>query len=211
MRCTVYIGVWFGLCSALGCKKVPEPTNTRPAPTAIQAVPALRSSAERPPPKADLPPVEITWQDPPSFRRVQPKSRMRKASYEVPRASGDTEDGDLAVFYFGPGEGGGVEANVERWIGQFSGVPKDKVRRADRQVNGLVAHTIEIDRGTFASGMPGMPGANAGPRKDYGMLGGIVEAPSGSYYFKLTGPTNTVKAAHDAFYKLVDSVRVAGS
>jgi hypothetical protein len=152
-----------------------------------------------------LPPVEITWLDPPSFRRVPPKNPMRKASYEVPHAPNDKEDGELAVFYFGPGQGGGIEQNVDRWVKQFSGVQPSDVKRADRQANGLREHTVEIARGTFDSGMPGM--GSSGPKKDYALEGAIVEAPSGAYFFKLTGPAQTVAAARAAFMQMLDSVK----
>lgn len=44
---------------------------------------------------------------------------------------------------------------------------------------------------------------------NYGLLGAIVVAPSGAeFFFKLTAPSKTVKAARKPFYKLLDSVRV---
>lgn len=136
---------------------------------------------------------------------MPPKNAMRKASYEVPRAAGDAEDGELAVFYFGPGEGGGIEQNVDRWVKQFSDIQPADVKRADREANGLREHTVEIVRGTFASGMPGM--GPSGPKKDYALAGAIIEAPSGAYFFKMTGPAKTVAAARAAFMQLLDSVR----
>ena len=154
---------------------------------------------------SSTPPVEITWIDPPGLRRVPPKNAMRKASYEVPHAAKDTEDGELAVFYFGPGQGGGIEQNVDRWVKQFSGVQPSDVKRADREANGLRQHTVEIAHGTFESGMPGM--GPSGPKKDYALEGAIVEAPSGAYFFKMTGPASTVAAAKAAFLQLLDSVR----
>jgi hypothetical protein len=130
---------------------------------------------------------------------------MRKASYEIPHAPSDTEDGELTVFYFGPGQGGSIEANVDRWIRQFNGIKPEDVKRGDRKAGELVAHTVEIQNGSFASGMPGAPAvAKAG----YSLLGAIVETPSGPYFFKLTGPDKTVAAAHKAFYGLLDSVHV---
>jgi hypothetical protein len=129
---------------------------------------------------------------------------MRKATYRVPRASGDKEDGELAVFYFGPGQGGTVEANVQRWIAQFAGVPSGGVKRADRSAHGLRQHTVEIEKGSFSSGMPGGP---TKVKEGFGLLGGIVESPSGPYFFKLTGPSATVKASRETFLKLLDSVK----
>ena len=44
---------------------------------------------------------------------------MRKAQYK----NGKTE---IVVFYFGAGSGGSVEANINRWLGQFN-EPKEKL------------------------------------------------------------------------------------
>lgn len=134
---------------------------------------------------------------------------MRKASYEVPRAAGDTEDGELAVFYFGPGQGGTIDANVDRWLKQFSGVSEKDVKRADREANGLRQHTVEIEHGTFDAGQMGMGGPK-GVKKDYALEGAIVETAGGAYFFKMTGPSRTVLSARASFFQLLDSVR-AGS
>ena len=130
---------------------------------------------------------------------------MRLATYRVPKAAGDPDDGELAVFYFGKGKGGDVESNLDRWKGQFSDVKKDAVRQTERTVNGLPAHLLEIDRGTFASGMPGAPPT---ANKDYGLIGAIVETPAGSYFFKLTAPEKTVKASRAEFLTMIASVKM---
>jgi hypothetical protein len=151
------------------------------------------------------PAPKATWVDPPEWKRVK-GSPMRQATYEVPRAKGDGEDGELGVFYFGPGESGGIEKNVERWIKQFSDVKPDQIKRQDRKANGLRQHTVEIDSGTFSSGMPGGP---TKPKTGFALLGAIVETPSGNYFFKLTGPSATVKAGRETFFTLLDSVKAA--
>jgi hypothetical protein len=149
----------------------------------------------------------VTWVDPEGWPR-DPKPRpMRNATFIVPRVDGDSEDGELAITYFGPGQGGDIQKNIERWLGQFADRKPEEGRRADRTVNGLVQHTLEIDEGTFSSGMPGGPQQ---PKKDYALLGAIVIAPSGSYFFKLTGPKATVKAAREKFYQFLDTVKPAG-
>ena len=66
------------------------------------------------------------------------------------------------------------------------------------------ASVPEVVKNTFASGMPGAP---AVPKPDYALLGAIVESPSGSYFFKLTGPSATVANQRDRFHGLLDSVR----
>jgi hypothetical protein len=134
---------------------------------------------------------------------------MRKATYVIPHAEGEKEDGELGVFYFGPGQGGAVEANVDRWVKQFPDAKLEDVKRADRKSNGLVTHTVEIESASFAAGAMGMPPkADAKLRSGYALLGAIVETPGGPYFFKLTGPKRTVAAAKSTFYKLLDSVRL---
>src|SRR3990172_5854393 len=63
-----------------------------------------------------------------------PASAMRVATYEVPASKG-AGPGECPVFFFGPGQGGSVEANVERWARQFEGTPK--AGRTTRTVAGL--------------------------------------------------------------------------
>jgi hypothetical protein len=194
---------------SLGCQnKTPEPGagNQAPAspllpnqpPSPPAATPPLAASAQQEP-------LHITWIDPPAFKRVPPSNPMRKASFVVPHAEGDAEDGELTVFYFGPGQGGSVDANVDRWVKQFGEVKPGDVRRADREANGLRQHTVELDSGTFSAGMGG--GSKA--KDNYGLVGGIVETPSGAYFFKMTGPSKTIKKAKADFYKLLDSVKAA--
>ncbi|MEO6603287.1 MAG: hypothetical protein ABIQ16_25610 [Polyangiaceae bacterium] len=201
--------VGFGvLAASAGCKKAPEPPAAVASPSST-GTPASPPEPAPQPAASALPPVEITWVDPPGLRRVPPKSPMRKASFEVPHAKEDKEDGELAVFYFGPGQGGTIDANVDRWVKQFSGVAPGDVKRADREANGLRQHTVEIEHGTFDAGQMSM-GPATGPKKDFALMGAIVEAPSGAYFFKMTGPSHTVAAARAPFYKLLDSVK-AGS
>src|SRR3954469_19341734 len=115
--------------ASAACKKTPEPPAAESSPSAVPAPPPATNREPAPQPAASaLPPVEITWVDPPGLRRVPPKSPMRKASFEVPHAKEDKEDGELAVFYFGPGQGGSIDANVDRWVKQFSGVASGDVK-----------------------------------------------------------------------------------
>jgi hypothetical protein len=148
-------------------------------------------------------PLHITWVDPPAFKRVPPSNPMRKAAFVVPRVNGDPEDGEITVFYFGPGQGGSIDANVDRWVSQFGAVKPGDVKRADREANGLRQHTVELESGSFT----GMGGGQ--PKPNYGLVGAIVETPSGSYFFKMTGPQKTIAKAKAEFYKLLDSIKTA--
>ena len=149
----------------------------------------------------------LKWTEPPSWK-AQPERPMRAATYTVPRAAGDAEDGECAVFYFGPGQGGGVEANLKRWIGQFEapgGGPADKLAKTSKAtVNGLAVTRIDLTGTYKASGGPMM---QPGPAKPgYRLLGAIVEGPQGAVFFKLTAPAKTAAAQAAAFDKMIQSV-----
>lgn len=186
----------------VGCDERPRPDASR------EAVPAQASAAATPTSLShgSARKLAIEFADPPGWKRTAPGA-MRAVSFEVPPVAGDTEAGDLGVFYFGPDQGGGVEKNVKRWRDSFPDVPDDAVLRSQRKPSGLVQHIVEIADGTYQSGMPGGPKS---PKPGYALLGAIVEAPSGHYYFKLTGPKATVAAAKPAFLRLLDSVKPAG-
>jgi hypothetical protein len=145
--------------------------------------------------------TSLSWTDPDGWQRSTEERPMRVATYRIPGpGAGDAE---LAVFYFGSGEAGGVEANIERWIGQFQGLDPKTVKRDKREVNGMVQHIVEVPTGTFSSGMGPGP---AGPHENTGLLAAILEAPQGAHFFKMTGPRETVDGARKAFFMLLDSV-----
>jgi len=101
--------------------------------------------------------------------------------------------------------GGSVDANVERWVGQFQ--PATKNTRSERKVGALPVTLIEV-QGTFAGGMA--PGA-AGPKDKWMLLGAIVPSGSQAYFFKMTGPEKTVDAARRDFDLFLNSLHSKGS
>jgi len=129
---------------------------------------------------------------------------MRAATYVVPKAAGDAEDAECAVFYFGQGQGGGVEANVQRWLAQFQEKPATPPQPKKQTIAGVQVTTIEHG-GTYLVGAP-MAQVKT-PKPGYRMIGSIVEAPEGNVFFKLTGPAKTVAAAEPAFQRLLASIK----
>jgi hypothetical protein len=193
------------LLAVTGCSKKPEPTNNAGA-TLLPSATAQATLAHSAAPDAiAIPSAEVTWLEPPAWTRSKVSTPMRKATYWIPKTGGDKDNGELGVFYFGPHQGGSVDANIDRWVKQFNDVPLSKVKRADRSANGLVQHTVEIESGSFNANSMGQGPAQVKP--NYALLGAIVEAPSGAYFFKLTGPAATVAAARPTFYAVLDSVR----
>jgi hypothetical protein len=128
-------------------------------------------------------------------------SAMRVATYAVPAAKG-SEPGECAVFFFGAGQGGTVDANVERWGKQFEGSPRPE--QTATTVAGLRVTRAQVAGAYLAPGGPMMQ--STGKRPGYRLLGAIVEAPEGNVFFKLTGPAATVAAAKPDFEALVASL-----
>jgi hypothetical protein len=146
----------------------------------------------------------LRWSEPAGWKRLDSAGSMRKASYEVPPAEGDSDPAGLGIFHFGS-QGGTIDANIDRWVSQFQGASREQLKRTQRSSGGLVQHIVEIERGTFASGMPGGPTA---PKEGWALLGAIVETPSGPWFFKLVGPQRTVQQARNEFFRLLDSTKI---
>ncbi|MEZ5398015.1 MAG: hypothetical protein R2729_00015 [Bryobacteraceae bacterium] len=144
----------------------------------------------------------ISWTAPAAWKS-QGERPMRAATYTIPPAASDSEPGECAVFYFGQGQGGGVDANIKRWLGQFKDAPANPQPKS-KTINGLKATTIE-HAGTYMSGAPMAPVKT--PKPGYRLIGTIVEAPGGNVFFKLTGPARTVAAAQPAFDKMLAGVK----
>jgi hypothetical protein len=148
----------------------------------------------------------LTWTAPSDWK-AQGERPMRAATYAIPAAKGDAEGAELAVFYFGESSGGGVDANVKRWVDQFQkpdGSPVAKDARSRKEtIAGLPATTVDV-KGTYAGGS--MMGPST-PKPGYRLLGAIVEGPGGNVFFKLTGPEKTVAAAEKPFRKLLEGIK----
>jgi hypothetical protein len=133
------------------------------------------------------------FQRPTTWEWVQVSSPMRKAQLKVPGASPETS-ADITFFHFGPGGGGGLQANVQRWLGQFqSAEGASKVE--PQEISGTKV-TLVTTEGTFNSGMPGGPTT---PLTNQALLGAIVEHPEGDVFIKMTGPAALVKDSRPAF------------
>jgi hypothetical protein len=127
---------------------------------------------------------------------------MRVATYMIQPAEGDTEGAECAVFFFGNGQGGDLQSNINRWVGQFENPGKPD--QAKREVNGLSVTTVSVMGTYLAPGGPMMQ--SQGKKANFRLLGAIVEAPEGMVFFKMTGPEKTIASAEKKFDELVGSV-----
>jgi hypothetical protein len=149
----------------------------------------------------------LSLQAPTGWKQVQPKSNMIETEFSIPAAEGDSAPGRMTVM----GAGGSVQANIDRWCGQFSqpdgSDTKDKASTKKLNVGGCAVTLVDIP-GTYRD-MPGGPfaGGQAVERPNYRMLAAIIEVPErGSSFLKFYGPAATVSAHADGFRKMVEGM-----
>lgn len=133
---------------------------------------------------------------------------MRKAQYRLPGADG-AADAALVVYHFGPGGGGGLEANLERWAGQFEqpdgSDSRAAMHSATRTRNGIEVTEVDL-AGTYVAETS--PGSGEHVREEgWRMLAAILAAPEGAYYAKLVGPAVSVARWQPSFGSFLESVK----
>jgi len=151
----------------------------------------------------------LQWTAPAGWKNTGATS-MRAATYAVAPESGDATGGECGVFFFGPGQGGSVKENIERWKSQITdaaGKPAP-AKTATRKINGLNVTTIDSSGEYAGMGGPAAPGK---PAAGYRLLGAIVEGPGGNIFLKFTGPAKTIAANQPKFEQLLASFKRGAS
>ena len=138
---------------------------------------------------------------------LRASSSMRVAQYRLPKVEGDGEDASLVIYYFGQGQGGSVDANLDRWINQMQqpdGKPsKERAKTDIKTVNGLKVTRLDVS-GTYTAEMA--PGSgDRHNNTNFRMQAAVVETPKGAYYVKLVGPEKTIAKWDSSFSTFVDS------
>lgn len=152
----------------------------------------------------------LAFTAPPAWKGRPAASTMRVAEFVVPKAAGDGEDAELIVYFFGSFFGrltGGVDANIDRWIGQMQqpdgSASKDKARREAQSINGLKVTVVDLSGTYVAEVRPGA--AERHNKPNFRLRAAVVETPRGAYYVKMTGPARTMAAADADFKKFLAS------
>lgn len=135
------------------------------------------------------------WQDHP------PANQMRSAQAIIP---GDGGVAELVVFYFGPGGGGGTEANLQRWIGQMQVEEGSEPERGSFAVGDLQVTHVTVHGILLPSNMGTGP---TEPQPDSMLLGAVVEGPGGPWFFKVTGPAATLEGERETFLEMLKTVK----
>ena len=131
----------------------------------------------------------------------QVTSNMRVSQYRLPHADGDTEDASLVVYYFGQGQGGSVDANLERWAGQM-GQTMEKSQKQSVTVNGLSVTLLDVT-GHYSADMA--PGSAEKVKPNSRLRAAVIETPNGPYFIKLVGSVKTIGRWEQEFSSYVKS------
>lgn len=143
---------------------------------------------------------------PPDWQVIQPGSEFRLAEFTTP-AVGDAGGGSVVVFYFGPGQGGSLEANAARWQAQFTDEAGQNPEPEISPVDGAAFPTSVVTlRGRYARGV-GMGGTDEEALPDQVLFAAVVETPQGNIFVQLHGPAASVLGQREAFFAFVGGIR----
>jgi len=148
-------------------------------------------------------PAGIDVELPAGWQRQTPGTSMRLMQATIP-GKGGAEAGEFAVFYFGAGQGGSVEDNLQRWADQMGG---GSPKRESFASHGLKVTLIDL-AGTLQPVPMGMGPKT--PQPGSRLLAAVVEGPGGPWFFKATGPEKTLGPARADFVRMLKGVRPKG-
>ena len=149
--------------------------------------------------------VPGTWKERPT------QSGMRAAEFTIPGVKG-AADGELVIYYFGPGGAGSAEDNIARWTQQFlgpDGQPATPVVQK-KQVAGMAMTEAEMT-GRYVSSMSPAGTTEKHDSADWSMVGAVLTTSNGPYYFKMIGPKGTMAVAKKDFAKMLGSIKAPGA
>lgn len=199
------------------CDKTPEPAPKTAGTAAPTGAPSLVGPGNLPqghPPTSPGGPAGATppgpsggpsgqsslaWEAPAGWETVDHPSSMRMATYRIKGVDG-AEDAEMSVMQVG----GSLDANIQRWEGQYKD-HKGETQRETKKVGGFDVTTVLIQGTLQGGGMPGMPSTDE--KTDQAMLAAVVMTPDQPHFFKMTGPAKTVLAARGDFDTMVGTFR----
>lgn len=185
----------------------PAPIPTPTAPLKVDPAPADPKAGGDPAPTTPAPKAAgkdvtvgaHTFALPGNWKEVPPANSMRKYQASIPKSAGDPEDGEFSVLT----GGGGVDANINRWTGQFGGPSSLVAKREIKTASGGNATVVELQGAYSAMTMQGQQPAKDG----YAQLGAVVTTAEGDLFLKVIGPKKTVDENKAAFDAMVGSFK----
>lgn len=181
------------------------PAETAAEPTAAPSAAATAPAATTPAAAGtaiDAAGLALTLPD--GWRPEAPSSGMRAAQATIDGSAGP---GQLAVFFFGPGGGGGVDANIDRWIAQMALAPNASTARETFAAGDLQVTSIDLSGTLKASTIGSFPATD---QPGYRMLAAVVEGPGGPWFLRAVGPEATMAEQREAFLAMLRGARAGG-
>ena len=152
----------------------------------------------------------LRFDAPAGWTAKTPSSAMRLADFVLPKAEGDAEDATLTVYFFGAQAGGGVQANLDRWVSQLTQpdgkASKDVAKTSTSKVNDLSLTIIDLSGTYVAEKTPGSTERYNKP--GFRLRAAVVEGKGGPYYVKVIGPAATVAKWDSSIQSFLKSLRV---
>ncbi len=133
---------------------------------------------------------------PDSWKSQPVRSQFRKAQMTVPSEAGDKGESDFVVYYF-EGGGGGIDANVQRWVRSFQ--PNGRKVKVTEGKSRLGSYVLVDCQGTWNKPIGPMIQQKTEEMANSRALSVILTTKEGNYYIRLTGPEKTVAANINAF------------
>jgi hypothetical protein len=139
---------------------------------------------------------------PDAWQKRKPQNNIIEYEFAAPKVDDDEADGRITLM----GAGGSIEANLDRWTGQFElpdgGAAKPKITQ--KKLAGCDVHLLDI-AGTFKD-KPPFSGTEV-KRPGYRMMAAIVASKDqGNYFIKLYGPQRTIAENEKAFNTMIESL-----
>jgi hypothetical protein len=144
----------------------------------------------------------VTITIPAAWKSEEPKSRIVEREFSLRSDEANKPKTRVTLM----AAGGGVDANIKRWEGQFSNGNDAVVEKMS--VAGQTVHYVKLE-GTYKETMGGGPfsGGKTVMQEDYSMLGGIIEMKDGRQYFiKMIGPKSETKPQEETFKKMLQGI-----
>lgn len=139
----------------------------------------------------------LTMPKPVTWVWTVPSMQFRALQYAVPALGVNAPAAELVFSVFPAGDGGPVDANLDRWANQFrAGNVAAESKRAKSTVNGMQISRVESMGDYMGMGA-------AAPRPGYMQLGAIVQAPGRTVFMKVVGPQATVESNRAAFEAMI--------
>src|SRR5262245_25566287 len=133
-----------------------------------------------------------------------PSSSMRLAEYTTPTVDAGTAE--VVVYFFGKGQGGSVDANLERWKSQFTNPAGGPVAEKVTHPIAPFPMTVAEYRGTYARGMGAGSDANAA-RSNHMLIAVVAETPRGTLFFQCFGPIAAVESQRAAYLQFAQGLK----